>query len=193
MNLLNVGCGPHYASGWINTDVYHDELVKPDVIVERGLGYPFEDSFFDAAYLGHIIEHIEWNLVAGFLSEISRVVKPGAPILIVGPDIKKTIDLYSKGLMTWDSVEVILEHQHRNFQDSKDNSFWDGASHFWNCSYERVSLLLDSLDIEEKYNASDEILKYPFTENWYDLQNKIVWPIVSKVEWQFGLLFKNKK
>lgn len=193
MNLLNVGCGPHYANGWLNTDVYQDELVKPDVVVERGLRYPFIDSYFDGAYLGHVIEHIEWTQVDDFILEISRVVKPGAPILIVGPDVKMTIDLYAAGLMDWNLLEAIIEHQHFNFQDSRKNSFWDGASHFWNCSYERVEILLKSIGVEDIQNTSNEIKLYPYVDGWYDLQNGIIWPIVAKVDWQFGLLFKNKK
>lgn len=193
MSLLNVGCGPHYADGWINTDVYQDDLVKPDIIVSRESRYPFDDCSFDAAYLGHVIEHIEWTQVASFISEISRIVKPGAPILIVGPDIKKTIDLYSSGDLDWDSTESILEHQHFNYQDSNKNSFWDGASHFWNCHYERVAMLLRSIGIEDIQNASEEIARHPLIDNWYDVSNGIIWPIVAKVKWQFGILFKNKK
>lgn len=193
MKFLNVGCGPHYVNGWTNVDVYQDDLFKPDFIIERNSSLPFEDSHFDAVYMGHVIEHIEWEKVSEFLMEVIRVTKSGAPVLIVSPDTKRTIDLYSNGFITWEEVETIIEHQHLNFQNSKDNSFWDGASHFWNCSCERVSLMLDSLKIENKYEVSDEILRYPFTEKWYDLQNGIIWPIVAKVHWQFGLLFKNKK
>lgn len=191
MKFLNAGCGPHYVDGWINIDVYQDELIRPDIIVSRESAYPFSDSSFDAAYLGHIIEHIEWTQVAGYISEICRIVKTGAPILIVGPDVKKTIEAYSSGHLDWSSLEATLEHQHFNYQDSK-NVYWDGASHFWNCHYERIAMLLRSMGIDDIQDASEEIFSNPSTDGWHDESNDIIWPVVSKINWQFGLLFKNK-
>ena len=33
MKLLNVGCGTHYAQGWVNADTWETEDTRPDVKV----------------------------------------------------------------------------------------------------------------------------------------------------------------
>ena len=83
---LNVGCGTHYATGWVNTDVWEDHGTKPDVLVEAGKPYPFEDNSFDAIFLGHVLEHMDWSDVGGFLEDMNRIAKPDAPVLAVGQD-----------------------------------------------------------------------------------------------------------
>ena len=193
MQFLNVGCGPHYAEQWVNTDLFQDEITKPDIVVSPDNPYPFSDNYFDAIYMGHILEHMPWNDVDKFIKDMMRIAAPGAPILIVGPDTKSAIDLYADGDMTWEMLEAIIEHQHFNFQDGRQNQHWDGASHFWNCSGERICMLLEDIGIKEYKPATQEMLKYPHVDGWYDFDNYIVWPVVAKVNWQFGILFKNNK
>ncbi|MFM9028074.1 MAG: methyltransferase domain-containing protein, partial [Bacteroidota bacterium] len=79
MKLLNAVCGTHYAHCLINTDVWDDgKTTKPDIKVEPNKPYPFEDNYFDAVFLGHVIEHIPWNQVQNFLYDMKRIAKPGA-------------------------------------------------------------------------------------------------------------------
>jgi len=193
LQFLNVGCGPHYAEQWVNTDLFQDEITKPDIVVSPDNPYPFSDNYFDAIYMGHILEHMPWNDVDKFIKDMMRIAAPGAPILIVGPDTKSAIDLYADGGMTWEILESIIEHQHFNFQDGRQNQHWDGASHFWNCSGERICMLLEDIGIKEYKPATQEMLKYPHVDGWYDFDNYIFWPVVAKVNWQFGILFKNNK
>ena len=49
MNLLNAGCGTHYASGWVNTDTWVTADTKPDVQVKPGEPYPFAENHFDGS------------------------------------------------------------------------------------------------------------------------------------------------
>jgi SAM-dependent methyltransferase len=170
-----------------------DDTTKPDVVVPRSGPYPFDDNYFDAAYMGHVLEHLPWDDVAPFIQDILRTVKPGAPVLIAGPDSTKAIQLYRMGEIPWALVETILEHQHFNFQESRQNIDWDGASHFWNCSAERICLLLSSLGIKRYQDVTNEMSQYPYVNGWYDTSNGIIWPIVAKVNWQFGVLFINNK
>jgi len=83
MKLLNVGCGTHYAQGWVNADTWETDDTKPDVKVTPGQPYPFEDNTFDAIYMGHVLEHIPWLEVSTFLKDMQRIAKPNAPILKV--------------------------------------------------------------------------------------------------------------
>ena len=112
MKLLNAGCGTHYAQGWVNTDVWENEETKPDIRVEPGKPYPFEDNTFDAVFMSHVLEHIEWAEVPVFINDMSRVAKPGVPMLIVCPDVFKTIKLWGEKRLPWWLVEAVLEHQH---------------------------------------------------------------------------------
>lgn len=87
---LNLGSGPHYAEGWVNVDLYDppDECQPPDVkasVFELDETFP-EDSF-QAAYVGHFLEHLEWSKIPDALEQIRRVVVPGGLVMFVGPCI----------------------------------------------------------------------------------------------------------
>lgn len=191
MTLLNVGCGTHYAQGWVNTDVWEDETTKPDVRVVAGQPYPFEENTFDAAYLGHVLEHMSWESVPFFLEDISRVVKPGAPMLFVGPDVFKTIIRWSKKEEPWTMVLSTLEHLDMNYQPGREHLWWDGAHHYWNCHEQRVVTLLEKTGFVDIQNVFDLIPNDPNGTSWQD-QSGFVWPVVGKYHWQFALKCSNK-
>jgi predicted SAM-dependent methyltransferase len=186
MNLLNAGCGTHYAKGWVNTDVWSNEETTPDVLVQPNQPYPFEDDHFDGVFLSHVLEHIAWPDVPKFLNEISRVAKPKAPIFIVGPDVFKTLNLWRENLQPLWLVEAVLEHQ--DMRPDSVSEWWDGAHHHWNCHEQRVIDLLESLGFQqiETYSSS-------FKNNWKDKHVKnIVWPVVGRADWQFAVRCINK-
>lgn len=190
MNLLNAGCGTHYAKGWVNTDVWENETTKPDIRVEAGKPYPFDDNYFDAVFMGHVIEHIDWVLVPDFIDEMSRVAKPGVPMLIVGPDIYRTIQRWHEGKEPWHMVQSTLEHQDINYQPDREHEWWDGATHHWNCHEERVMELVARMGFPRVEIVSDDI---PSGNNWKDPEiDKLVWPIVQKAPWQFGIRIINR-
>ncbi len=65
------------------------EALEEDVIVhDLRKGIPLEDSSADAVYHSHVLEHIDRELVAGFLAEIRRVLRPGGVHRIVVPDLE---------------------------------------------------------------------------------------------------------
>lgn len=191
MKLLNVGCGTHYASGWVNTDVWENENTKPDVRVEAGKPYPFENNTFDAAYLGHVIEHISWKEVTSFLDDISRIVKPGAPMLIVGPDVYKTIKRWANKEEPWEMVMSTMEHQDINYQPGREHEWWDGAHHHWNCHEDRVFKLLETMGFSNIQNVFEQIPNDPNGKSWTD-DNGFLWPVVGKYHWQFAFKCTNK-
>lgn len=190
MKLLNAGCGTHYAEGWVNTDVWESETTHPDVRVEPGAPYPFDDNTFDAVFLGHVLEHINWTEVPSFMDDISRVVKPNAPMLVVGPDVFKTIQRWHEGSEPWFMVESVMEHQDINWQPDRKHEWWDGATHHWNCHAARVNLLLEQLGFHDIQDLSDVI---PDGTRWRDpVVREITWPVVGMARWQFATRCHNR-
>lgn len=82
---LNVGCGNHYAPGWVNVDL--NSTVNPDVVCV-GVHLPFPDGMFTAVYAGHVLEHLDYHPdVPTALTEMVRVLAPNGTICLVGPDV----------------------------------------------------------------------------------------------------------
>ena len=191
MKLLNAGCGTHYANGWVNTDVWESGTTRPDVKVSDKGPYPFEDNTFDAIYLGHVIEHLPWPEVVGFMKDMQRIAKPNAPLLVVGPDTHKTIKLWHEGTQPWSMVESVIEHQDVNFQPDRENEWWDGAHHHWNCHEKRVEGLLEGLGFTNIKNVFNDIPDNPQGTEWYEESTGITWPVVGKYYWQLAYRFNN--
>lgn len=85
-NRLTVGSGPHYANGWVNLDVVSlPNWPKPPDVLASVYDMPFEDDHFHQIYLGHVLEHLEWDSIPDALTEIKRVAAPDAEIAVVGP------------------------------------------------------------------------------------------------------------
>jgi predicted SAM-dependent methyltransferase len=186
MKLLNAGCGTHYATGWTNTDVWESDTTKPDVRVIPGDPYPFDDNTFDAIYMGHVLEHIPWKDVPSFLKDMQRIAKPGSPLLVVGPDVYKTINLWKDGTQPWSMVESTLEHQDVNWQPDRTTEWWDGAHHHWNCHEKRIENLLEDAGFKNVVNVFNLIPDDPSGKSWYDPDTNIEWPVVGKYYWQLA-------
>ena len=170
MIKINVGCGPFRAEGWINTDLVETDTIKPDVI-DSDLS-SFDDEYADQIYLGHILEHIVWEEVPQFIDEVYRVLKPGGVLCIVGPDIWRALIQWKKGELSKKDLDTILEGNY-------GLNVWDGTRHYWNSSLERTLTVLDS----NKWS----IRQVGITGRELDQ-----FPVVSRVQWQFGILATKK-
>jgi predicted SAM-dependent methyltransferase len=89
MAQLNVGSGPHYADGWVNIDVVEPLTGRPPDLYIDALeaGDRFEREMFDRAYMGHVLEHIDWENVPAAVRSVASTVKTGGVVMIVGPCI----------------------------------------------------------------------------------------------------------
>lgn len=92
---LNLASGLHPSSGldvdhdvWVDVDLPWEGVDHPHVF-GNGFALPFRDAAFDAAYVGHVLEHVEYGDVAAVLLELKRVLARGAVVAVVGPDIDK--------------------------------------------------------------------------------------------------------
>lgn len=187
MSLLNAGCGTHYANGWVNVDVWEDENTKPDVIVDPSKPYPFSDNEFDATFLGHVLEHVPWTEVPTFLEDIFRITKKGGPVLIVGPDVFRTLKWWKENREPWSIVEAVLEHQVVNYNPPKGHKFWAGAAHHWNCHEKRVESVLSAMG-KKFVSYTDRIPNNGGMTSWKDVELNIDWPVVGMAQWQFATL-----
>lgn len=140
--FLNIGCGPFRApEPWINTDVVSiPGNVEPDIVVDswepgRVLDHGIEPYSVERLYLGHVLEHVRWDLVQQFLFECRALLIPGGRICVVGPDVNRNLQRWMAGLEPWDQVLAVLEDDVHQQQTPAE---WDGARHQWNCYEDRV-------------------------------------------------------
>ncbi len=101
--VLDLGCGTYrtplliHQRGFRSTgcDIFSDEKLReyraqlpangPELVAYDGATLPFEDAAFDAVASLCVFEHI--TKVEAMLTEISRVLKPGGRMIIMGPNL----------------------------------------------------------------------------------------------------------
>lgn len=180
---LNVGSGPYYAEGWVNTDfVRYAGIIEPDVVVDPVNPLPFFPETFSEAYVGHCLEHIPWPDVPKFLGQLAEVMEPEGDVMFVGPDAHRVIDGYRDGTATWHQVAIIIEERSAYTEAGGFAAAprWDADRHWWNCSQDRVADLL----IECRWRSvtchgvdPDGTLPAYLEEDW---------PVVSRAPFQFA-------
>jgi predicted SAM-dependent methyltransferase len=137
---LNVGCGPFYAEGWWNTDFVSDDKCRPDEVVSASRPLPFDPETFRHVYMGHVLEHIEWDRVIPFLVNVRGMVKSGGSICVLGPDLKKALSRLAREKNkqalhshVWEIAEDWIHRQHHAHGQDRV-----GLRHIWNCYAERM-------------------------------------------------------
>lgn len=89
---LNFASGLHPTElpGWVNVDLRWHGVTGPHVYAD-GFALPFQAASFDAAYLGHVLEHIDFGSLPALGVELRRVLRTCAVVMTVGPDIDKAV------------------------------------------------------------------------------------------------------
>jgi SAM-dependent methyltransferase len=117
MNKLNFGCGGRVAANWTNIDFHSDDSRVKRVNLLAGL--PFPDNYFDVVYSSHVLEHFTRDQGLFLIREAHRVLKPGAILRIVVPDLegscreylrilaKEDSDPSKQGMYEWILVELL--------------------------------------------------------------------------------------
>ena len=141
---LNIGCGPHYAEGWVNTDLTENPHVKPDRIVTTEHPFPFEPATVTRAYAGHVLEHVPWRDCPTWLHKLALVLAEDAQVMFVGPDTLRVLDRWRDGTESWAKVAGIIEGPGAYLQHLGERTSyrWGGDRHEWNCHEQRVANLL---------------------------------------------------
>ena len=172
---INVGCGPHRAPDpWINTDITRVEgVIEPDLLVESSfpaaLTAVLGRASVDRVYLGHVLEHINWNDLPRFFEELKIMLLDGAELMVVGPDVFRSLERFMCGTDSLSDVKSVLEDD-LHFQEVDDD--WSGARHAWNSYEARVARLLTQ-------NGFHSVQPLPISADALE-----GWPVVSFVGWQ---------
>jgi SAM-dependent methyltransferase len=96
MKYLNLGCGTHYNSCWINID---SSSKDPSIIIhDISKGIPFVDNYFDVVYHSHLLEHLHQYDAQRLLNDCFRVLKPKGTIRVAVPDLEVLTRIYLKSL-----------------------------------------------------------------------------------------------
>lgn len=180
MTWLNIGCGTHNAPApWVNVDCVEKPDVHPDVIAPVGEPLPFPDGSAEKVFAGHVLEHVPWPETLAFVHDLKRILAAGGELLVVGPDVLRTIERYKLNLEPVWMVHTVLEYHDRN--PGFETSDWPQARHWWNCWEARVVDLLEQCGF-----ASVEALPPPEGVEWETPMPP--WPIVGAAPWQCFVL-----
>ena len=99
-NLLNLGCGPHIYSGWINADDYapkrrlRERKFRPNWTLDITRPWRCADDYWDGIFTQHVLEHVTYSQAVHVLKECHRTLKSGAWIRICVPDLARYVRYY---------------------------------------------------------------------------------------------------
>ncbi len=117
--LLDVGCGRAPIKGCIGIDPY-----EPGVDISAYMwNLPFGDNSVDGIACMSALEHISKFQVLPTLNEFNRVLKVGAPLIIVVPDLLYCIAQFQKNPNVFWEMDLIFGMQEHN------NEIHDGEFH----------------------------------------------------------------
>jgi len=106
---LNLGSGNEYKDGWINLDI--DPKWNPDILCNVEKGIPLPNNSINFVYIKHVLEHIDPRKFIYVMSEIRRVCKDKAIVIVYVPYFScsityKTIDhLSPMSYYTYDYID----------------------------------------------------------------------------------------
>lgn len=80
---IDLGCGKNKQPGFVGVDELKFDGV--DLVHDLKTPWPWADASVDEAYSSHFIEHLTGKERCHFVSELWRVLKPGAKATIIAP------------------------------------------------------------------------------------------------------------
>lgn len=114
-NYVNLGSGTKNVKGFINIDFF----TAPGIDYGADLRYPLKipNNSIDGIFCEHTLEHLTYNQADALLKESHRILKPGATIRIVVPDLSLFIMNYHENNSEWFS-----KWEYLMFQSSRDEA-----------------------------------------------------------------------
>jgi predicted SAM-dependent methyltransferase len=91
---LQIGCQSHPFDGWLNVDI--EPKADGIAFMDATERFPLPDNTFSYVYSEHMIEHISLAQGLFMLKECYRIMKPGAAIRLVTPNLKFLVDFYTE-------------------------------------------------------------------------------------------------
>lgn len=141
MSWVCVGSGTHNAPPpWVNLDTHRGGDTQPDIVVTAD--DPIPDTLWpcERVLLSHVLEHIKLDDLPAFFAHLRAALTPDSEVLILGPDVYRTLERWRQGLEPWNLVQSVLEHA--EYPGTTD---WPEACHHWNSHGQR---LLEMLKLE---------------------------------------------
>lgn len=96
---VHLGCGPKYLPGFVNVDA--NPFAKTDLWLDVRNGLPFPSGSVDSIYATHMFEHFYDNELRRLIDECHRVLKPGAGIRLIVPNLGTAIAAYCQKRISW--------------------------------------------------------------------------------------------
>lgn len=163
MVRLNLGCGNYYAEGWTNLDLPGNGI-RVDVAHDITEPLPFDDGTVGAVYMGHVLEHVPFDLVSVVLADVRRVLADDGAACIVGPDVGLTL----RG--GWHRLlDDVLYGARR----------WPGDTHEWTSTGEAHVLAAQVAGFSPQLVPVGDV--------------PAEWPVVSREGWQFAVMLEVSK
>lgn len=160
MVAVNLGSGDHYQEGWVNVDLPGNG-VRVDVAHDITERLPFDDGSVDRVYMGHVLEHVDFDQLVPVLGEVRRVLVPGGEGCIVGPDVGNTLRLGMNNILS-----IVLYGARR----------WDGDTHLWTSTGEAHYFAALVAGFAARLIMPEEVPDD--------------WPVVSRAAWQFAVMLE---
>jgi SAM-dependent methyltransferase len=98
-NYINLGSGPNIVTNCINVDFFTTSRIDYGADLRYPLRIP--DKSIDGIFCEHTLEHLTYAQNDKLLSECHRILKPGAFIRIILPDISVFIKNYQENNDAW--------------------------------------------------------------------------------------------
>ncbi len=103
---LNLGAGTQQPEGWVNVDsdpqwARYAADGNPMVLADPLLGLPWSAGPFDGVVAHHVLQMVAWPDLVPWLSEVRRVMRPGAVLRLSVPDLLGAVDAYERMAIGW--------------------------------------------------------------------------------------------
>ena len=157
---LNLGCGDHYAPGWVNVDL-PDTPNPHDVDCDLRGPLPWSPGTVDRLYLGHVLEHLTLVDAGDLLARLRPLMVPAGQVMVVGPDCVRAQAMVRAGELDTHALDLVRHGGGR----------WVGDEHRWECEPGTIRSLLAGA-------GWSQVTEVPIV----DVPD--VWPVVSRIGWQ---------
>lgn len=79
---INIGSGNRYKIGWINVDLYADQVdIRKDIREVH-----FDENSADTILASHVLEHFDRETAVEFTKRFARWLKPGGKLIVEMPN-----------------------------------------------------------------------------------------------------------
>ncbi len=151
--LLNVGCGPHVNSSFVNLDYYWMPHIDVCWDITKNK-YPLENESLNGIYTEHCLEHISLDDFIKNVAEFYRMLRPGGSIRIVVPDGELYFTIYNKKL-NGEDIKMPFEQDYISPM-ARINGLFRKYGHKFIFDFETINIVLKQAGFKnikkEKYN-----------------------------------------